>query len=299
MKLPEWPDLSEEKQTKILNQILKERVKKWDGGILTSDTMHRYQGAGIIRGVRTSIASMMRSFRKSPHFLPMATEVPFGAPGATGKARIPAIQIRTSDGDTVAFSGRIDRIDRLETADGKKYFLIVDNKMSNKEVKQNSIFAGLQLQLPLYIRAARLGLDGYEAAGGLYQPIRDVLVASEDTDQITAQIDKDLQTSGMILDEEQVQEAAKPVKIARKSDTNDIVSAVSADEMYAVEDCAIDTVADRVTLIYRGEASPRPVKDGMESPCSWCEHPNACKHDSTIPGCRIVEIDHKRRKQPK
>ena len=138
-------------------------------------------------------------------------------------------------------------------------------------------------------------MDGYEAAGGLYQPIKDVLVGSEDADQINTQIDKDLQTSGMILDEEQVQEAAKPVKIAKRLETNDTVSAVSAEEMYAVEDCAIGAVADRVTLIYRGEASPKPVKDGMESPCTWCDHPNACKHDSTIPGCKIVEIDHKRR----
>ena len=295
MKLPEWPDLSEETQTELLNQILKERVKKWDGGILTSDTMHRYQGAGIIRGVRTSIASMMRSFRKKPHFLPMAAEVPFGTPDAAGKTRIPAIQIRTSDGDTVAFTGRIDRIDVLETDGGKKYFMIVDNKMSGREVRQNSIAAGLQLQLPLYIRAARLGLDGNEAAGGLYQPIRDVLAASEDADQITAQIDKDLQTTGMILDEELIQKAAGPVKIAKRLDTNDTVSAVSADEMYAVEECAIRAAADRVTLIYRGEASPRPVRDGMESPCTWCDHPNACKYDSTIPGCRIAEIDHKRR----
>ncbi len=295
MKLPEWPDLSEGTQTKLLNQILKERVKKWEGGILTSDTMHRYQGAGIIRGIRTSIASMMRSFRQKPHFLPMAAEVPFGTPDASGKTGIPAIQIRTSDGDPVAFSGRIDRIDRLETADGKKYFMIVDNKMSRKEVRQNSIVAGLQLQLPLYIRAARLGLDGYEAAGGLYQPIRDVLVGSEDADQINAQIDKDLQTSGMILDEEWIQEAAKPVKIARRLDTNDTVSAVSAEEMYAVEDCAIKVIADHVTLIYRGEASPRPVTDGKEPLCSWCDHPNACSHDSTMPGCRTAEIDHKRR----
>ena len=295
MRLPEWPDLSEETQTKLLNQVLKERVKKWDGGILTSDTMHRYQGAGIIRGVRTSIASMMRSFRQKPHFLPMAAEVPFGTPDAAGRIRIPAVRIRTADGDTVAFTGRIDRIDQLETADGKKYFMIVDNKMSGRDIRQNSVAAGLQLQLPLYIRAARAGLAGCEAAGGLYQPIKDVLAAGEEPDQINTQIDKSLQTSGMILDEEAILEAAKPVRISRKLDTNDTISAVSADEMYAVEDCAIEAAADRVTLIYRGEASPRPVQDGMESPCAWCDHPNACRHDSTIPGCRIAEIDHKRR----
>ena len=295
MELPEWPNLSAETETRLLNQILRERVKKWEGGILTSDTMHRYQGAGIIRGVRTSIASMMRSFRQKPHFLPLTTEIPFGTADESGKIRIPAIQIKTSGGDTVAFSGRIDRIDTLETEDGKKYFLIVDNKMSNKEIKQNSIAAGLQLQLPLYIRATRMGLDGYEAAGGLYQPIKDVLVSSEDTDQIKAQIDKDLQTTGMILDEDKIREAAKPVKISQKRDSNDTVSTVTAEEMRAEEERAVEAVTDHVNLIRRGEVSPRPVKDGKESPCAWCDHPDGCRYDSTIPGCRVAEIDHKRR----
>ncbi len=295
MKLPEWPNLSEETQTRLLNRILKERVKKWDGGILTSDTLHRYQGAGIIRGVRTAILSMMRTFQQDKHFLPMATEVPFGTPDETGRTRIPAIQIRTSDGETVAFSGRIDRIDQLETEDGTKYFMIVDNKMSTKEVKQNSIVAGLQLQLPLYIRAAQSGLTQYQAAGGLYQPIKDVLVESEDQAQVYAGIDKELRMAGMILDNKGVQEAMKPVKIAKKSETNDIISSVSPEEMAAVMDCAVDVVTERVNRIRAGEAIPKPLKDGQESPCSWCDHPDACIYDSTIPGCRIVEVDHKHR----
>ena len=295
MKLPEWPDLSEETRTTLLNGILRERVKQWDGGILTSDTLHRYQGASIIRGVRTSIASMMRAFRQKPHFLPMAAEVPFGTPDETGKTRIPAIRIRTDDGDTVAFSGRIDRIDTLETADGKKYFLIVDNKMSSREVKQNSIIAGIQLQLPLYILAAQNGLKGYEAAGGLYQPIRDTLIESEESDRILTQIDKELQTSGMIRNIETVQEAAKPVRISRRSDTNDTLTEVTKEELNGITACALDTVTDMVNRIRSGEVSPRPVKDGAVSPCAYCDHPDSCKFDSTIPGCRIAEIDHKRR----
>lgn len=295
MRLPEWPDLSEETQTRLLNQLLRERAAAWEGGILTSDTMHRYQGAGIIRGVRTAVASMMRAFRRKPHFLPMAAEVPFGTPDPSGKISLPAVRIQTGDGDLVAFSGRIDRIDTLETGDGKKYFLIVDNKMSDKEVRRNSVEAGLQLQLPLYIRAARLGLDGYEAAGGLYQPVRDVLVPSEDAQVITEEIDTRLRTSGMILDEEWIREAARPVKIAKKQTDNDTVSAVTAEEMAGVEESALAAVTERVTQISRGEVSPRPVKDGMESPCAWCDHAEACRFDSTVPGCRIAEIDHRRR----
>jgi len=295
MKLPEWPNLSEKTQTQLLNRILKERVKKWDGGILTSDTLHRYQGASIIRGVRTAILSMMRTFRQEHHFLPMATEIPFGTPDETGHTRIPAIQIKTSDGDVVAFSGRIDRIDQLETEDGTRYFMIVDNKMSTKEVKQNSIVAGLQLQLPLYIRAAQEGLTKYQAAGGLYQPIKDVLVESEEREQVHAGIDKELRTAGMILDNKGVQEAMKPVKVSKRSDSNDTISSVTLEEMNAVMDCAVDVVKERVNRIRAGEATPKPVKDGQESPCSWCDHPDACIYDSTIPGCKIVEVDHKHR----
>ena len=65
--------------------------------------------------------------------------------------------------------------------------------------------------------------------------------------------------------------------------------------MIAVEDCAVDAVTDSVNLIRSGEVSPKPVKDGMEATCAWCDHPDGCKYDSTMPGCRIVEIDHKRR----
>lgn len=295
MKLPEWPDLSEQQVNRLLNSILRERVKQWEGGILRSDMAHRFQGVAIIRGVRTSVASLMRSFRQKPHFLPMAAEIPFGLQDGKSPLNLPAIQIRTADGKSVAFSGRIDRIDRLDMPDGKRYFMIVDNKMSAKEVKQNSIIAGLQLQLPLYIRAAQNGLHGFDAAGGLYQPVKDVLIDSAEPEKIKTQIDKELQTSGIILNDKAIQEAMKPVKIARKLETNDTISAVTPEELQAVMDCALSVVTERVNRIRSGETAPVPIRDGSESPCSWCDHPDACPFDDTLPGCRIRELDHRHR----
>jgi len=87
----------------------------------------------------------------------------------------------------------------------------------------------------------------------------------------------------------------KPVKISRKSDTNDTISAVSAAEMDAIMDYALDIVTESVNRILAGEATPIPLQDGQASPCTWCDHPDACKYDSTIPGCRIKEVDHKHR----
>ena len=295
MKLPEWPDLSEHQQNVLLNRILKERVKQWEGGILRSDIVHRFQGVSIIHGVRTSIASLMRSFQQKPHFLPMAAEVPFGMPDVKSAFNLPPISITTTDGAVIAFSGRIDRIDKLELPDGKTYFMIVDNKMSTRDVKQNSIIAGLQLQLPLYIRAAQNGLTGFEAAGGLYQPVKDVLVDGDDAGKIISQIDKDLQTSGIILDDKYIQDAMKPVKIARKSDTNDTISTVTPEELQSLLDCALDVITGRVNRIRSGETTPLPLQDGLQSPCSWCDHADGCLFDSTLPGCKIRELDHKHR----
>ena len=295
MRHPDWPALSEETQAHILNQVLKESVRRWDGGILTSDTMHRYQGAGIIRGIRTFVASMMRAFSREGHFRPLAVEIPFGAPDETGKIPLPALQIPLPDGDTVAFTGRIDRIDSMVGKNGEKYQMITDMKMSPRDVRQNSVLAGLQLQLPLYIRAARAGLPGYQAAGGVYQPVRDVLVANEDPVAVRAWIDRELQPAGVVLDNETVLEAMQPLKASRQLDSNDTLSVVSADEMEALDNAALKTAADLIAGIRRGVVAPRPVKDGMTSPCDFCPHTDACVFDPTLPGCRVAEVDHKSR----
>ena len=129
----------------------------------------------------------------------------------------------------------------------------------------------------------------------MYQPIKDVLIEAEDTGKIMSEIDKELRTAGVILDDKGIQEAMKPVKIARKSDTNDTISAVTPEELQTVLNCALDVVTQRVDRIRAGETAPAPLKDGQEPPCTWCDHADACKYDSTLPGCRIRELDHKRR----
>ena len=297
MKLPGWPHITESQEAALLNRVLRQRVSQWEGGILRADVVHRFQGAAIIRGVRTSVASMMRAFRNQPHFVPMATEVPFGRTDGAGPLRLPAIRIRTEDGETIAFSGRIDRIDGLEMPDGRKYFLIVDNKMSEKSVRQNSIAAGVQLQLPLYIRAAREGLAGFEPAGGLYQQVRDILSEKGDAEAVMEEIDSKLRPEGLILENEAIRKAAEPLRIRQQKDDNDMLSAVTPETLGTILDGALAVVTDSVDRIRRGETAPAPVKDENSSPCAWCDHADACLFDGTLPGCRVRELDHRSRQE--
>ena len=112
-----------------------------------------------------------------------------------------------------------------------------------------------------------------------------------------AEIDKKLRTTGIILDDPVIQEAMRPVKISRKSETNDTLSAVSSEELQNVMDTALKTVTEQVQRIQSGESGPAPLQDGQEAPCSYCGHADACLFDSTLPGCRIREIKHTRTDQ--
>ncbi len=293
--LPGWPNLSEKDQNRLLNHILHEETRPWENSVLGSDSLHRFQAAEIVRSVRTSIESIMRSFRHDNHFLPYGLEIGFGSSGNQNGIHFPALTLELSDGYQVGFSGIIDRVDTVVLPDGRKFFMVIDNKSSPRDLKQNSIDAGLQLQLPLYLLAAQQGMEGYLPAGGVYQPIRDVLVSTEDPQKILAEIDKELQTSGMILDDADVLAAAAPVKDARKTLTNDVISRVSSEDMAAVEKHAIHIILSATEDIRKGNTSPAPVKDGQKSPCEFCDYTLPCPLDRHMPGGKVLEVSHRSR----
>ena len=285
-KFPEWPDLDPAQVRTLLNGILREQTRAWKNTVLNADVAHRYQGAGIIHSVRTTVESMMRAFRKEQHFRPAGLEVGFGVNG-----EYPGLEIPLSGNESILLSGRIDRVDTLQLEDGSRYFVIIDNKSSARDLKQNSVNAGLQLQLPLYMLAASHGLPEYQPAGALFQPVRDVLVDEANPEKILTRIDTDLRTSGMILRDPVIQEAMKPVKIGIGK--NDTITAVSQDEMQRITDRALEVVVETVEDIRSGNVSPLPLQDGNVSPCSYCDHAGACPHDSRMPGGRIEILDHR------
>ena len=291
--MPGWPLIDASQQTRLLNKILHEETRPWQDTILTSDVLHRYQAAEIVRNVRTTIESLMRSFHQEPHFLPLGLEVGFGSSGDDRGMHLPPLMVTLRDGEQVGFSGVIDRIDALEMDDGRKYALIIDNKSSKRELQLNSIDAGLQIQLPLYVLAVQQGMPDYIPAGGLYQPVKDVLVDSEDHLLIQKQIDKELGLEGMILEDKVIQEAARPVHIGKPGTKNDTITSVSPETMQEITDKALEKVTDTVEKIRSGITSPSPLKDGQSAPCEYCNHRAACPFDTHMPGGKILEVSHK------
>ena len=80
------------------------------------------------------------------------------------------VPINQDDSLTILLAGRIDRIDKITTADGRTSLLAIDYKTGNLSSRKDIIEAR-DLQLPLYI-AALEAIFHSPCAGGAYHSLR-------------------------------------------------------------------------------------------------------------------------------
>jgi ATP-dependent helicase/nuclease subunit B len=83
------------------------------------------------------------------NFRQIGSEIGFG-----GKHPLPAIEINLPDGKKVCIEGKIDRVD-VANVNGSKYCLIIDYKTSETKIDWSMFKHGLELQLPIYLLAAK------------------------------------------------------------------------------------------------------------------------------------------------
>ena len=122
------------------------------------------------------------------------------------KGKYPPIIIELDSGEKVQLLGRIDRIDAMETTDGR-YLRIVDYKSGSKDFKLSNVYYGLQLQLITYMDAIWSGVgqenDRPMMPGGmLYFRVDDPLIRTDgdmDEEEIERSIMKQLKMKGLLL----------------------------------------------------------------------------------------------------
>lgn len=91
---------------------------------------------------------------------------PFALEAAFGPPQGDPVEVALPDGQTVRLRGVIDRIDRVETADGDR-LVVVDYKTGTTRYSVEEMEAGRSFQMVLYLLAAEK-LYGAPVAGGLF-----------------------------------------------------------------------------------------------------------------------------------
>ena len=199
-------------------------------------------------------------------------------------------------------TGRIDRIDRFE--DEKHVWLkVLDYKSGSASFDLNGLYYGLQLQLPLYMKAAmdrEKQINGGKPAlpGALfYYRMKDPLIDLQPGQKPDAlQILKELRPDGLFCDSAEVVNAldltgdkislAAPMERKNDGTLGARSKAVTLPAMNLVTDYAVHMLDELEQKMLEGGIAQYPYRRKDRTACMYCSGTGACDRDRKMPGCR-------------
>ena len=224
---------------------------------------------------------------KSSDFRPLDFELDFSG------GDVPPVELGEGDAALV-FTGRVDRVDGWEH-DDKLYLRVVDYKSGAKKFKLADVWAGMGLQMLLYLFSLeKNGRARYEKpivpAGVLYVPARDVLTSADHRptdEEILAEKAKALRRSGLLLDEKSVLRAMEhgeeprylPVKLNREGAYTGEALATAA-QLGNLSAYIDDLLRHMAREVRAGSIEADPWYAGeRDNTCLHCDYYSACHFD--------------------
>ena len=204
----------------------------------------------------------------------------------------------------VEILGKIDRIDELNTEDGK-YIRIIDYKSSNKKIDLNEFLGGTQIQLITYLDS-KVVEEGSIPAGMFYFNLIDPIIKSNrnaDEEKIKEKIKKEFKLNGMILaDINIIKKMDKnlesgfsdtvPVYIDTKGNISKSRSnAITKEEFSILQKRAQKIITGIGNEILSGNIEIKPVysKSDKQDACTYCPYKTICRFDPKINDYSFIE----------
>ena len=206
----------------------------------------------------------------------------------------------------MALRGTIDRVDTHQIQ-GMEYLTVVDYKSSAHDFDLEELYAGIQLQLVVYMNAASeiKSQSGSQTkpAGMFYFKIDDPFV-SNDRELDEAQGEKEilgkLRMKGVVVEDPEVIQSLDS-HFTRKSDVIPVSrnkdgsmgrfsKTLSEEEFRRVMTYTDDKVKSLGNAIVTGDIEPHPYKKGKSSACDYCPYNSICQFDERMPECHYREM---------
>lgn len=285
-----WRDLDEDWCRAEVSRLVDRYLSGKGRNVLGSSKRYLYLSDRLKRTVVKSIMLISRHI-SAGMFEPSGYEVEFGQ-----NSRYPEINIELPTGETIRLTGRIDRIDTMETEEGT-YLRIIDYKSGSRALKLGDVYYGLQLQLLTYLDAVLGQQDGQGRlipAGVLYFRLSDPLIrcGRDSTEEdIEKAIMKELRMKGLVLAD---------VKLIRSMDgdiSGDsliIPARINKDGSLGRSSAATEEqfrelcrhVRNLLGAIGRsildGDVAVRPYKKKKMTACDYCVYSSVCQFDTSM-----------------
>ena len=203
---------------------------------------------------------------------------------------IPPIELG-EDAEALSLIGVADRVDGW-VHDGKLYLRVVDYKTGHKKFSLADVWNGLNLQMLLYLFTlsdggrARYGRD-LVPAGIMYVPARSPMLSADtrlDPDEALAARGKELRRSGLVLDDQALQEAWEhggqryiPVRLGKSA----------KDSLATLEQLGL--LDKHIRRLLRNMAGQLRAGSIAADPYFRSQSENACLHCDYRDACRFVD----------
>lgn len=299
-----WRQLEKEWCAKKVAMIVDELVQDMAGTVFLSSSRYKYL-ADRLKRVLTRAVWLIAEHIKRSSFEPAGYELGFGE-----GEELPAITLELPSGEKMILSGRIDRMDCLETEEGK-YFRIVDYKSGSKQFKLADVYYGLQLQLFTYLDAVGNSLSKESGkpvlpAGILYFRLDDPIVPSArgaSPEEIEKAIMKELKMKGLLLaDVRLIKEMDTgidgdsliiPARINKGGDLGRSSSATA--EQFEIVKRHVRKLLYRLgEEMQKGNISIDPYKRKRMTACAYCGYLSICQFDTTLSGNNYRNLQEKK-----
>lgn len=210
--------------------------------------------------------------------------------------------IELENGGTVKIIGKVDRVDAYETPDNT-FIRIIDYKTGGKTFNLGEVFAGLNMQMLIYLFAIwQNGGELYKnvtPAGILYFQAKSSRATESKTlkrysseTEISNLIKGNFKMSGMVLNNLDVITAMEKdmqgVYIPAKLEDNGNISGnvISLQSLSNLKEKVNGLIKDMACRLQKGEINALPTKDA----CDYCYYKDICRRDSSEPIREIESI---------
>ena len=237
----------------------------------------------ICKDAYTVVEDMAEELRRS-EFVPLDFELDF-----CGAKELPPVELGEGS-ENVTLSGIADRVDGW-LHDGKLYLRVVDYKTGKKEFDLSDIYYGMNLQMLMYLFALEKGGEQrykkeIAPAGIMYIPARSPLInmaRGEGDEKILSERAKELRRSGLILDDEALQEAWEhgadkryiPIKIRYGKPVTDSIA--DTEKLGKLNRHIEKSLKQMAASLRQGSIAADPYyRSQQENACLNCEFYEAC-----------------------
>ncbi|MCP5516926.1 MAG: PD-(D/E)XK nuclease family protein [Verrucomicrobiales bacterium] len=302
----QWRDLTPDEAEARIEAIAARTRIEFGHGVLEAGARDRFvaqvTGRNLVEFVRTTVDWLRAGNRLDP----AAVELRFGG----REARFPAWTAPLGNGVCVALTGQIDRVDLAsDPATGRRLAVIIDYKSGARSPDPVLMRHGLQLQLPLYLRAfeqlaagaEEFGPGAIEPVGMFYAGLRPERGIARDRAGVWTEATEDRRRAWQhrgrfVLERLDWLDGGSPgepgagqFSFAKNRKPNgNYRDPVSADEFKTLLDEAEEAMKAFARRIVAGETRVDPYRRGLETACDRCLYAAVCRIDRWTHRFRVL-----------